>query len=473
MENFIIGVEIGGTKQQLSIGTLSGEIIESVEGRVETAHGAKKIRVWIKQNLPPLIEKCTDHHGKPIALGCGFGGPVATRPGRVLKSVHVPGWSDFPLKDWFEDNFGLPAVVANDTNAAAWGEYCNGSGRGTRQFFYTNMGTGVGGGLVLDGRLYDGQGYGAAEFGQTYVPDWTSAEPGRPEKIENLCSGLSIERRLRAPGYVPSDSLLLELAGGDASVINTRLLGQAASRGDAFALDELDRIGHAMGLGIANLLCLTNVEKVAIGGGVSNLGDLLLEPVRKYARQYEFFSSTDRYNIQICELGSAIVLVGAILLARDHAHINAGRERHNFTLLETNMDDMNPEVYSYLIDKLYAAGAWDVTLIPVYMKKNRPGTLLQVAVSSDKAEVLKGIIFAETSTLGIRQQTVEGDYLPRHNETVITEFGKVRIKVADLGDGSSKFSVEYEDCKKLAELNAIPLIVVMDAARAAYLDMKS
>lgn len=311
----IIGVEIGGTKLQLAIGTPEGEIIEVVQGRVNKADGARGIRSWIKENLPPLLSRANQLGLRPAALGCGFGGPINTKPGRVLESVHIEGWSDFPLKDWFEDNFNLPATIANDTNAAAWGEYCNGSGRGTRYLFYTNMGTGVGGGLILDGKLYDGQGYGAAEFGQTYVPDWTSSEPGKPEKVENLCSGWNIEKRLRRPGYVPGDSKIWTLADGEVEKIDGRVLAEAARQGDAFALHEIDRVAYSMGIGIANVLCLTNVEKVAIGGGVSNMGNLLIEPIKKYAKQYEFLSSEGKYSIQKCELGDAIVLVGAILLA--------------------------------------------------------------------------------------------------------------------------------------------------------------
>lgn len=312
----IIGVEIGGTKLQLAIGTPGGDIIEVMQGVVNKADGADGIRTWIQANLPALLERANELGAHPTALGCGFGGPINTAPGRVLKSVHVKGWSDFPLKDWFEEHFHLPATIHNDTNAAAWGEYRKGSGRGTQYFFYTNMGTGVGGGLILDGQLYDGQGYGAAEFGQTYVPDWTSAQPGTPEKVENLCSGWNIEKRLHRPGYVPEDSLVWSLADGDIRQIDTRKLAEAARQGDDFALHEIDRVAYSMGIGLANMLCLTNVEKIAIGGGVSNMGELLIEPIRRYTKEYEFLSSENKYTIQKCELGDAIVLVGAILLAQ-------------------------------------------------------------------------------------------------------------------------------------------------------------
>jgi glucokinase len=184
------------------------------------------------------------------------------------------------------------------------------------------MGSGVGGGLILNGKLYDGQGYGAGEFGQTYVPDWTNSDPGKAEKIENLCSGWSIEARLRSPGYVPESSILFRTVESDINQLNARMLADAARKGDNFALQEIDRVAYSMGLGLANVLCLFNPETLAVGGGVSKMGEILLEPIRKYARQYEFISSVDNYKIVSCELGESIVLVGAVLLANQLPDLN-------------------------------------------------------------------------------------------------------------------------------------------------------
>ena len=317
MEKYILGVEIGGTKLQLAISTPDGEILDVLQGSVKAGAGAPGIQAWLEENIPSMFDRAGELGGELIGLGCGFGGPIDTARGEVLKSVQIRGWSGFPIKAWFEENFKLPAVVANDSNAATWGEYNNGSGRGSRYFFYTNMGSGVGGGIVIDGRLYDGQGYGAGEFGQTYVPDWTSDQPGTPEKIENLCSGWAIEKRLRMPGYVPKDSILMQLAHGEHLSIDARKLGKAAKAGDQFAKNEIDQVAYSMGLGLANMLCLVNVEVIAIGGGVSNMGELLIEPIRRYVQKYEFISSNNKYKIGKCELGDSIVLVGAILLARD------------------------------------------------------------------------------------------------------------------------------------------------------------
>jgi glucokinase len=163
--------------------------------------------------------------------------------------------------------------------------------------------------------LYDGQGFGAGESGHTYVPDLLNKRSCKPVEIENLCSGWAIENRLREPNYIPKTSDLAQLFNGDVLQITTHHLAEAATRGDAFALSEIDLVAHALGIGLANVLSLTNVERIAIGGGVSNLGQLLLDPVRDYTARYAFVSTQGRYQIQKSVLGDEIVLVGAILLA--------------------------------------------------------------------------------------------------------------------------------------------------------------
>jgi glucokinase len=316
MDPCIIGVEIGGTKLQLAIGAVQGEILAVEQGQVAVESGAQGILAWLQRNLPALMQQAEELGYRPAAIGCGFGGPIDTPNGRVLRSIQIRGWDGFPLRQWLQDEFRLPAVMANDTNAAAWGEYCRGVGRGTRHFFYTNLGSGIGGGIILDGNLYDGQGYGAGEFGQTYVPDWTSPVPGAEQRLENLCSGWAIEKRLRTARGIPRNSLLWALCEGDQSRIDCRLLHRAALAGDEYALSEVRQVGRTVGLALSNVLSLISPERIAIGGGVSNMGELLLEPIRRSAREHEFISSAGHYEILPCELKESIVLVGAILLAQ-------------------------------------------------------------------------------------------------------------------------------------------------------------
>ena len=136
-------------------------------------------------------------------------------------------------------------------------------------------------------------------------------------------------------------------------------------------------------------------------------------------------------------------------------------------LLETNVDDLNPEIYEYVMARLFEAGALDVFLSPIQMKKNRPATLLRVLCRPDEAEALNSILFAETSTLGVRQQLVVRHCLARTTHTVETPYGPVRVKLAEWGDNQVKVAPEYDDCRQLAEAKGVPLREVYRAAERA------
>ena len=149
------------------------------------------------------------------------------------------------------------------------------------------------------------------------------------------------------------------------------------------------------------------------------------------------------------------------------------QNREQLILLESNLDDLNPEIYPYVMESLFNAGALDVCLVPVQMKKNRPGTQIQVLVEVQKAEEMREILFQETSTLGIRQTQIDRYSLPRNIQEVSTSFGIVRIKVAGEGTKFQKASPEYEDCQKLARENNIPLQQVYQEAVKAYYEQNN
>jgi len=136
-------------------------------------------------------------------------------------------------------------------------------------------------------------------------------------------------------------------------------------------------------------------------------------------------------------------------------------------MLETNIDDLNPEIYEYVMRRLFDAGALDVFFAPIQMKKNRPATLLRVLCRPDDVPAMTAILFAETTTLGVREQRVQRHALRRESRTVTTPYGEVRVKVATLGDGAAKSAPEYEDCRRLAAEHGIPLREVYRAAEHA------
>ncbi len=142
-------------------------------------------------------------------------------------------------------------------------------------------------------------------------------------------------------------------------------------------------------------------------------------------------------------------------------------DAQELAMLETNIDDLNPEIYEYVMGRLFDAGALDVFFAPIQMKKNRPATLLRVLCRPDDVPTMTAILFAETTTLGVREQRVQRHALRRESRTVTTPYGEVRVKVATLGDGAAKAAPEYEDCRRLAAEHGIPLREVYRAAEHA------
>jgi len=314
-----LGVEIGATRQQVALSDAAGELLCLVSEKVPLLHGAADVRQWLLQQLPQLIAREAEFAGTVRAVGAGFGGVLESRTGRIRVSTQVPGWQDFPLRDWLTETFHLPAVVANDTVAGGYGELCCGAGVDAQHFFYSHIGSSIGGAMFLNRRPYDGLGLGAAYLGHTYIPDWTSDVAGREDRLENICSGWSIERRLRTPGYVAPGSRLMPLCDGDVSSLTCAMLGEAARGGDPFALDEINRIARSYAIALSNLVTLLAPDVVAIGGGVAHLGQILFEPVCRYTQEHVFASVRGAYRIVPWALLDAAVPVGAALLARDRA----------------------------------------------------------------------------------------------------------------------------------------------------------
>jgi len=188
---------------------------------------------------------------------------------------------------------------------------------GSKNFFYTNIGSGIGGVFIVDGKIYDGLGWGAAYFGHTYVPDFTNPVPGSKEKVENMCSGFGIERRLRRDGYIPKDSMIWSMCEGDVAKVNCKMLGDAAKAGDAFALAEIDRTARTYAIGLSNVITLYAPDRVTIGGGVPRMGNILLDPIRKYAAEYVFKPSQDRYEIVYNHHEDDSVPIGALIMAKE------------------------------------------------------------------------------------------------------------------------------------------------------------
>lgn len=310
--NKYIAVEIGGTKQQIAIGTADGKIISSECVVLTPGFTAKDILLWIEDKIKVILES-----EKIDGIGVGFGGPLETATGKVLCSLQIDGWENFELKSWFEDKFKIKTTVINDTVAGGIGELFCGAGKGSDRLFYTNIGTGIGGGLYFDGNYFDGSGYGAAYLGNTLVPDLTSGKPGEMTRLELICSGKSIENRLNSNDYA-SKSVFLSAMNGR---INCRMLAEGVRYGDLFCNEELDRIAKTFSIGLVNVLAITGVTRIVIGGGVAKMGNILFSRIQKFTDLYAFTANKNRYVIVGSMLLDGAVPTGSLIAASGKINI--------------------------------------------------------------------------------------------------------------------------------------------------------
>ncbi|MBP3683358.1 MAG: ROK family protein [Oscillospiraceae bacterium] len=299
---YYIGVEIGGTKQQVCVGTSGGQIEETRWVKLGSATTATNILLWIRGTIEDLRRSYDI-----AAIGVGFGGPIDPATETIICSCQIPGWEGFTLGNWFRETFGVPAVVRNDTVTGGLGELYLGAGKGSTRFFYTNIGTGIGGGSYWPG------GYGASSMGYVWVPDWESDIPGKATRLEFLCAGPSIEKRLNTPGYVPEGSYLSALP----KPLTCSHLGDGVRAGDAFCCAELDRVAQTFSYGLADMLALSFPDRIVVGGGVAKLGDILFDRLRKFTEASAFVADVGHIDIRPGLLEDEAVLAGALLLAEN------------------------------------------------------------------------------------------------------------------------------------------------------------
>ena len=320
-EPLFLGVEIGGTKLQLGLGDRDGSLVALERGEVRVDRGAPGILERIGELADDLFDKHQISSLNLSAIGVGFGGPVDVSAGRVIGSHQIDGWTNFPLASWFRDRFGVDSIaIQNDADAAALAESVCGGGIGRSPVVYVTIGSGIGGGLVVDGSIYRGNGLWALEIGHLLIDD--PDRPGVKLELEQIASGWSIGRSARALVRSRTDehadiSVLYQLSNHHIDAIDARLVGRAAALGDSMSLAVLDRARRAFAAALAHVVMLTAPERIILGGGVSLIGEeLWLEPIRNELDRLVPASFRGRFDVVPASLGENVVVVGALVLAR-------------------------------------------------------------------------------------------------------------------------------------------------------------
>lgn len=305
MHKRIVGVDLGGTRIRAASFDEHLTLLAREELPTQAQDGfpavLDRIRAAIRAVLPP--------DAALTGIGIAAPGPLNPVTGVIVDAENLPGAAGTPVAALLRETFGVPVYLGNDANAAALGETMLGAARGCRHVVYITIGTGIGGGVIVDGRLLNGQDGMAAEIGFMLI-----VTDGLPKNLQDRAAGPVLARQARERIEQGERSLLSELVGGQLAQIDTAMVGRAAQMGDALALDIVTTAGRLIGMGAANLVHLFNPQMIVVGGGVSQMDDLILDPIRAAVQTYCIRPFWEHLRIVPAALGDNAGVVGAAAL---------------------------------------------------------------------------------------------------------------------------------------------------------------
>ncbi|MEE8389501.1 MAG: ROK family protein [Anaerolineae bacterium] len=312
---FIVGIDLGGTKISTALADGTGKIIAHDYRETHAIEGPEAVIGRMLDAARRVMAQAEVKATGVAAVGIGAPGPLDVEAGVVVSPPNLPGWERVFLKRRIEAELGITTFLDNDANAAALGEHRFGAGRGTEHVIYVTVSTGIGGGLILGGKLYHGGGM-AGEIGHvTVVPYGPLCGCGNRGCLEALASGTAIAREARERVARGVPTLMADLAGGDLECITAKLVAEAANRGDAEAQHILTKAMDYLGIGMANLVNLFNPQLIVIGGGLTNIGEALFEPVRRGIDRHAFPIPAQAVRVVRAELGDNAGVLGAVAVA--------------------------------------------------------------------------------------------------------------------------------------------------------------
>ena len=311
---FVLGIDIGGTNLVVGCVAENGSALHAEASEPTHAEAGSSDVV---DRLVTLAERSIartrrEVPGAQIAgVGVGAPGPLDTRSGIVLLTPNL-GWVNLPLRQIIHDRLGLPAALDNDANCAVLGEWWVGAARGTRHAIGLTIGTGIGGGIILDGHLYHGASDVAGEIGHTTIDtEGRRCKCGNYGCLEAYASGPNIAVRAREALEAGAESILPEQVGGDLERITAQTVYEAAARGDELALEVVNDTAKFLAVGVANLLNVFNPEVVVVCGGVTLAGDHLFVPLRREVSRRAFKPAVAACRIVPGELVGTAGVYGA------------------------------------------------------------------------------------------------------------------------------------------------------------------
>jgi glucokinase len=313
--SYIIGIDLGGTNMVAALAHENGTII--ARDRAETMVDSGFTDVV--RRMAELVQRLVDGAGISLrqveGIGMGVPGYLDMTGGIVHFSPNFVGWTEVPLVDEFRKHMPLPVYIVNDVNSHALGEYRFGAGRGAEYIAVLALGTGVGGGLILDGRLYSGSTEGGGELGHIIVdPDGPRCECGCYGCLEAFAKAQAITDRAALKLQQGKRSIIPEMVDGDIRSITPAVVAQAAEAGDETAIEVWNEVGMYVGIAAAGLIQALSPQVIIIGGGIARAGRFLIDPIRRTVEARALLIPASTCRLELSPLGDDAGLLGAISL---------------------------------------------------------------------------------------------------------------------------------------------------------------
>jgi glucokinase len=315
-DDLILSIDLGGTKILTAVTNSQGKMLSRDHSITPAPKGHEAVIQSILESAHRALEQANVAISELTAIGVGAPGLSNPETGILFTSPNLPGWRDIPLRQIIQERLGKKTFLINDANAAALGEFYFGAARGVRNFIYITLSTGIGGGIVIDGKIYSGAIGAAGEVGHMTIDDeGPLCNCGNRGCWETLASGTALAREARHRIEEGNMTSILEYAQGDIEKVTAQVVHSAAKHGDNLAKELIARTGYYVGVGLANLINIFNPGLIVIGGGLSNIGDMLLKPAFKTAGERAYKEAFQAMRFASAELGRNSGVLGAATFA--------------------------------------------------------------------------------------------------------------------------------------------------------------
>lgn len=310
MKKYVVGIDLGGTKISTSLSTFEGEIIKNIVVPTNALEGAVPVLDRITETIENVLAEANVTVEDVQAIGIGSPGPLDANKGIIITTPNLP-FKNYNVVKPIKDKFNIPVYLDNDANVAAIGEYMFGAGKGKENIVYFTVSTGIGGGAVLNGNIYRGNTCNALEIGHSTVdPNGPRCNCGNLGCLEAVSSGTAIGKR-----GVEAVSTNVETSLRKYDKVTSYEVFKEAEVGDEVSKDIVDNALNYLGIGVANAVAIFDPQMVIIGGGVTQVGDILFDKVRQVVNKRCFKNMAESCEIALAGLGTNAGVVGAVALA--------------------------------------------------------------------------------------------------------------------------------------------------------------